>query len=78
MMTNAIDTAAKPNISSATMIVDTPSVTTGAMPLLSIHRPAYRATRMPAAPGMPISPAIAGPYPCVARSIAAIVAQNPP
>ena len=40
-----------------------PVVTTGRTPTRSIQRPAGRATRTPAAPGIPKSPAIAGPMP---------------
>ena len=55
-----------------------PVVTTGRTPPRSIQRPAGRATRMPAAPGIPISPAATGPRPCTAAIISASVAQKPP
>ena len=55
-----------------------PVVTTGVTPRLSIQRPAGRAISIPAAPGMPIKPACAGPNWWYWSSIVAMVAQNPP
>ncbi len=76
--TAATDHTPRPMKIQAASIVDIPVSTTGMTPARSVQRPAGRATKMPAAPGMPRSPAPVGPTPWSVATTGAATAQNPP